>query len=209
VPRSVFSISRLGSPSSLALVLALGAFLAAIALGCASQQAPDASATAPPAAIASQPAAAGGSPPVASDVSSLRPLPFKGRLVSGNPDQLPPIVAMSLSSNSPVTFSYREELTHEERHTPMILSAIENLTFAPFPTGEFGVTASASLSIMNGSQPIGDYTAQARITRPYGMYSQPTHKELDDAARAAVRSEIDRKLEAESAHLAASVGETE
>jgi len=148
-------------------------------------------------------------PPLVADTSSLRPLPFKGRLVSGNPNQLPPIVAMSLSENSPITFSYREELTHEEHHTPMILSALENLAFLSNPTGEYVVTALASLSISNGGEPIGDYTAQTRIARPYGMYSQPTHKELDDAARAAVRQEIDRKLEAEMPKLAASTGDTE
>jgi len=145
----------------------------------------------------------------ANDTASVRPLPFKGRLVSGNPGELPPVVAMSLTNSSPVTFSYREELTHDEHHASTLLSAIENLTFAPYPTGEYVVTAFASLSISSRGQPIGDYTAQTRITRPYGMYSQPTHKELDDEARAAVRGEIDRKLEAESARLAASLGETE
>jgi len=116
---------------------------------------------------------------------------------------------MSLSSDSPVAFSYREELTHDEHHTPMILSAIDPLTYAGYPMGEYGVTAFASLSISNGVRVLGDYTAQARVTRTYSMYSQPSHRELDDAARSAVRNEIDRKLEAEAARLAASVGETE
>jgi hypothetical protein len=116
---------------------------------------------------------------------------------------------MSLADNSPITFSYREELTHEEHHVPMILSAIENLAFSSHPTGEYVVTAFAALSISNGGQPIGDFTAQTRISRPYGEYSQPTHQELDDAARAAVRREIDRKLDAEMPRLAASLGETE
>src|SRR6266849_6002512 len=40
------------------------------------------------------------------------PLPFKGRLLEGDPNDVPPAVAMSLSSTSPVTFTYREELTH-------------------------------------------------------------------------------------------------
>jgi hypothetical protein len=143
------------------------------------------------------------------NASSLRPLPFKGRLVSGNPDQLPPIVAMSLTDDSPVTFTYREELTHEEHHRSMLRAALEDLTFSHQPMGEFVVTAFASLSISDSGRPIGDYTAQTRITRSYGMYSQPTHKELDDAARAAVRQEIDRKLEAEMPRLAGSSGDTE
>ena len=42
------------------------------------------------------------------------PLPFKGKLLSGDHDEFPPAVAMSLSDNSPVTFTYREELTHDE-----------------------------------------------------------------------------------------------
>lgn len=91
----------------------------------------------------------------------------------------------------------------------MILSAIENLTFSSHPTGEYVVTAFASLSISNRGEPIGDYTAQSRVTRPYGMYSQPTHRELDEAARAEVRQEIDQKLEAEMPRLAASAGDTE
>src|SRR6266851_9933267 len=44
-------------------------------------------------------------------VQPARPLPFKGRLVDGDPGELPPAVAMSLSNTSTVTFSYREELT--------------------------------------------------------------------------------------------------
>jgi hypothetical protein len=116
---------------------------------------------------------------------------------------------MSLTNNSPVTFSYREELTHEEHHTPMVFSAIDPLTYVGYPMGEYAVTAFASLSISSAGHPIGDYTAQSRVTRPYSMFSQPTHKELDDAARAAVRQEIDRKLQAEMPRLAASAGETE
>jgi hypothetical protein len=116
---------------------------------------------------------------------------------------------MSLSNNSPVTFSYREELTHEEHHTPMLLSALDPRTYLGQPTGEYEVSALASLSILSGNRVIGDYTADVHITQPYSNYSQPTHRELDDAARTAVREQIDRKLEADSARLAASVGETE
>src|SRR5258706_2746415 len=53
------------------------------------------------------------------------PLPFKGRLVDGDPSDLPHAVAMSLSSNSPVTFTYREELTHDDYHVPLYISALD------------------------------------------------------------------------------------
>jgi hypothetical protein len=141
--------------------------------------------------------------------SAARPLPFKGRLLDGDPAQLPPVVAMSLANQSQITFSYREELTHEERHTPMILSAIDPLTYAGYPMGEDGVIAVASLSIFYGGRLIGDYKAQTRVTRPYSMYVQPTHRELDDAARVGVREKIDRKLYADSARLAVATGQTE
>ena len=49
------------------------------------------------------------------------PLPFKGKLISGDKDELPPAVAMSLSDDSPVTFTYREELTHDDYHVPLAL----------------------------------------------------------------------------------------
>ena len=119
------------------------------------------------------------------------PLPFKGKLIDGNPAELPPVVAMSLSNASRVTFSYREELTHDEHHTPMILSALNPLIYGGYPLGEYEVAAFATLSIFDGDRLIGDYTAQAHITKPYSLYSQPTHRELDAAARAAVRDEID------------------
>ncbi len=148
-------------------------------------------------------------PAISEPSAAVHPLPFRGRLVSGNLDQLPPAVAMSLSSDSPITFSYREELTHDEHHTPMILSAINPLTYAGHPMGEYGVTAFASLSITDGNRVIGDYTAKTRVTTPYGMFSEPTHRELDDAARAAVRDEIDQKLYSDSGRLAESVTGTE
>src|ERR1700687_3949318 len=46
-------------------------------------------------------------------------LPFRGKLLSGDPAELPPAVAMSLSDSSPVTFTYREELTHDDYHVPL------------------------------------------------------------------------------------------
>src|ERR1700730_5893221 len=54
-----------------------------------------------------------------------RPLPFKGRLAQGDASEVPAAVAMSLSSTSSVTFSYREELTHEDYHVPPIVSAFD------------------------------------------------------------------------------------
>src|SRR5262249_1958595 len=146
---------------------------------------------------------------VAQSSTPVRPLPCKGRLLDGNPAQLPPVVAMSLTDRSPVTFSYREELTHEEHHVPMVLSAIDPLTYAGHPMGECGVIALASLSIFYGGHLVGDYKAQSRVTKPYTMYAQPTHRELDDAARVAVREKIDRELDADSARLAAAAGQTE
>ena len=147
--------------------------------------------------------------PVAQSSLSVRPLPFKGKLLDGDPAQLPPAVAKSLTNQSQITFSYREELTHEEHHTPMILSAIDPRTYAGYPMGEYGVTAVASLSIFYGGHLIGDYKAQSRVTKPYSMYAQPTHRELDDAVRVAVREKIDRELYVDSARMAAAAGQTE
>src|SRR5271170_975706 len=66
-------------------------------------------------------------------------LPFKGKLIDGNPAELPPAVAMSLTNVSQVTFSYREELTHDEHHTPWILSSIDPRTYGGYPLGEYEV----------------------------------------------------------------------
>ncbi|MGO9603511.1 MAG: hypothetical protein ACLQAT_08950 [Candidatus Binataceae bacterium] len=112
---------------------------------------------------------------------------------------------MSLANASHVTFSYREELTHDEHHTPWILSSIDPRTYGGYPLGEYEVAAFATLSISDGDRLIGDYTARARVTKPYSLYSQPTHRELDDAARAAVRDEIDQKLYRDAARLSASI----
>jgi hypothetical protein len=140
---------------------------------------------------------------------TVHPLPFKGRLVSGNPDQLPPAVAMSLSNGTSITFAYREELTHEEHHTPMILSAIDPRSYLGYPTGEYGVTAFASLTISDGNHVIGEYTVTTRVTEPYGLYSQPTHRDLDRFARTEVRDAIDRKVYADLGRLTEAVAGTE
>ena len=139
------------------------------------------------------------------------PLPFKGKLISGNKDELPPAVAMSLSDNSPVTFTYREELTHDDYHVPLAISALDPANLIGAPLGDIGVTAFASLSISAGDTILGDYTAKEHVSKSYNMYSQPTHKQVDDAARVAVRQRIDQKLykdEARLAQAAASAGKS-
>jgi hypothetical protein len=123
-----------------------------------------------------------------------QPLPFKGRLADGDPDELPPSVAMSLSSNSAVVFSYREELTHDEYHIPLWFSAIDPVTYLGSPLGDYGVTAFASLSVADGDRILGDYTAKVHVSKSYNLYSEPTHQELEQEARTAVRARIDQKL---------------
>ena len=137
--------------------------LAAVAFGCSVQQP----------AVAQAPA---------------RPLPFKGRLAQGDASEVPAAVAMSLSSTSSVTFSYREELTHDDYHVPLIVSAFDPVTYVGAPLGDLGVTAFASLSIVDGDRVLGDYTAKVHVSKSYSLYSEPTHKEVEQAARAAVRA---------------------
>jgi len=127
-----------------------------------------------------------------------QPLPFKGRLVVGNRDELPPAVAASLSDDSPLTFSYREELAHDEYHVPLWFSALDPVTYVGAPLGDYTVTASASLSIFEGDRPLGDYSAKAHVTKSYNLYEEPTHAELERAARDAVREKIDRQLYADA-----------
>ena len=129
-------------------------------------------------------------------------LAFKGRLAEGDPSHVPPSVAMSLSSNSPVTFTYREELTHDDYHVPLGISVFDPGAWIGDPVGDFGVTAFASLTISDGDRVLGDYTAKEHVSKSYNMYSQPTHKELEDAARAAVRQRIDQKLYSDENRLA-------
>jgi hypothetical protein len=129
-------------------------------------------------------------------------LPFKGKLLSGDPSILPPAVAMSLSDTSPVTFTYREELTHDDYHVPLIISWMDPADWEGAPTGDIGVTAFASLSVSAGDIVLGDYTAKEHASKSYNLYLQPTHKEVDDAALAAVRQRIDEKLYKDEARLA-------
>jgi len=143
-------------------------------------------------------------PPIAE--SPAHALPFKGRLIDGNPNELPPAVALSLSHSSTVTFSYREELTHDDYHIPLWFSALDPVTYAGAPLGDYRVTAFASLAIIVGDRILGDYTAKAYVTKSYSLYSEPTHSELERAARAAVREKIDQKLYGDATRLADAVG---
>ena len=135
------------------------------------------------------------------DSAPAKPLPFRGRLLEGDSDELPPSVAMSLTNKSPIGFSYREELTHGERHTPLFLSAIDPATYLGAPLGEYTVTAFASLSITDGDKVIGYYTTRARVAESYNIKSEPTHIELEHQARAAVRAKIDAQLAADASRL--------
>ena len=137
--------------------------------------------------------------PVSETVAPAEPfvehqLPFKGRLVSGNPNELPAAVATSLLPDSPIGFSYREELTHDEYHIPLAFTALDPVTYFGAPLGDYGVTAFASLSIFDGDRVLGDYTAKAFVSKSYTLYSAPTHEELEEAARNSVRQKIERKL---------------
>jgi hypothetical protein len=203
---------RLFAPALLALVLA----------GCASRQ-PGSSPEAQQTALAepqtasrdSSPSAAGSSsvhdrsaqPQPSSDVSaSAQPLPFKGRLADGDASDVPPSVALSLSGSSPIVFSYWEELTHDEYHIPLWFSAIDPVTYLGSPLGDYGVSAFASLSITDGERVLGDYTAKVHVSKSYNLYSEPTHQELEQAARTAVRARIDEKLHRDADRLAREIG---
>jgi hypothetical protein len=130
------------------------------------------------------------------------PLPFKGKLLSGNADELPTAVAMSLSPDSAIGFTYREELTHSEYHIPLAVTALDPVTYLGAPLGDYGVTAFASLSIFDGDRVLGDYTAKAFISKSYTLYSEPTHEELERAARSSVRQKIEEKLYRDQDRLA-------
>ena len=112
---------------------------------------------------------------------------------------------MSLYRNAAVTFSYREELTHDDYHIPLIVSALDPVTYVGAPLGDLGVTAFASLSITDGDRVIGDYTAKVHISKSYSLYSEPTHRAVEQAARAAVREKIDQKLYRDAGRLAEAI----
>jgi hypothetical protein len=134
------------------------------------------------------------------------PLPFRLSPMTGRADGLPPAIAMSLGQHSNLTFVYREELQHSEEHTPLYLSAFNPATYAGSPLGKFTVTADATLSIFDGARAVGDYHARATVSQSYSLYAEPTHRELEDAARAAVRDKIDRELYADADRLARIAG---
>jgi hypothetical protein len=166
-------------------IVAAGLMLILCGGGCAMQQA---TAPAPPPAQA--PAHA---------------LPFKGRLLDGDANRLPPAVAMSLDRDSQVTFLYREEISHDDYHIPLAVTAFDPATYIGAPVGDLGVTAFASLSITEGDRVLGDYTAKVHMSKSYTLYKEPTHSEVEEAARAAVREKIDQKLYRDEERLAAAV----
>lgn len=129
-------------------------------------------------------------------------LPFKGRLIDGGPQDLPPAVAAALSSSGTVAFNYREELTHDHYTVPLAVSAFDPLTYFGYPLGNYGVTAFASLGISQGDRVLGNYTAKVHLSRNYTLYYQPTYLELERDARRQVREKIDEQLYRDSAHLA-------
>ena len=133
--------------------------------------------------------------------AAVHPLPYKGRLVEGDPTELPPAVAAALSKDAPLTFTYREELTHDEYHLPMLFTAIDPVTYFGSPLGDYGVTADATLTIREGDRVLADYTAKAHVSKSYNLYSEPKHSELERAAREAVRARIEQKLYADAARV--------
>jgi hypothetical protein len=148
-------------------------------------------------------------PPLASAEVAPHALPFKGRLASGDPNELPPAVAMSLSATSPITFQYREELSHDEYHIPLYVSAFDPVTYFGSPLGDYGVTAFASLTIIDANgRVVADYTRRAYVSKSYNLYAEPTHRELEEAARTAVRSKIDQSLTNDSERLARALAST-
>ncbi len=129
-------------------------------------------------------------------------LPFKGKLIDGDPADLPPAVAGALSDSGPIGFNYREELTHDHYTVPLALSAFDPLTYVGYPLGNYGVTAFASLAITDGPRVLGDYTAKVHVSRDYTLYYQPTYLELERDARAQVREKIDEQLNHDASRLA-------
>lgn len=140
-------------------------------------------------------------PPPAALVEPL-PLPFKGRLEGAAPSEVPAAVAAALSDSSPITFHYREELSHDRYTVALWLSALDPLTYFGYPLGNYQAIAFASLSITEDGRVLGDYTARVRVTGDYTIYSGPTYRELDRRARQAVRQMIDEALSGDGARLA-------
>ncbi len=187
------------------LIRSLAAFgmIAALTLGCALPQSRTIAENSRADDRPNSAAASATQPSVA-----IQKLPFVGRLIQGDREELPPVVANSLADDSSVTFAYREQLTHDEYHIPLIVSALDPVTYVGAPLGDFGVSAFASLTIRQGDRLLGDYTAKAYVSKPYTLYSSPTHRELEEAARAAVRDKIDAKLARDAELLGQEVRQT-
>jgi len=183
-----------------AKLVPLALMLAVALAGCTAQQAPM---TVTPQVGDPQPQSVDASALNAEAHASTpaRALPYKGRLVAGDPSELPPAVAASLSKDGPLTFSYREELTHDEYHIPYIFSSFDPVTYLGAPLGDYAVTATATLTISQGDRTIADYTAKARVSKSYNIYSEPKHSEVERAARDEVRRRIDQKLYDDAAHI--------
>ena len=135
-------------------------------------------------------------------MASVRALPYKGRLVEGDPTELPPAIAAALAKDAPLTFTYREELTHDEYHIPTIVTAFDPVTYLGAPLGDYAVTASATFTISEGNHTIADYSAKARVSKSWNVYSEPKHSELERAAREEVRKRIEQKLYADADRVA-------
>jgi len=150
-----------------------------------------------------------GSPPQVSmpsgsgeHAATMRALPYKGRLVDSDQTELPPAIAAAVAKNAPLTFTYHEELTHDEYHIPMVISALDPVTYFGSPLGDYGVTASASLTISEGNRVLADYSAKAHVQKSYNLYSEPKHSELEREAREAVRARIEQKVFADADRVA-------
>jgi hypothetical protein len=185
--------------------------IAIYAVGCAPQQpyvvAPQINDAGSPGAQVGNSSAPAGTLASVTDAHpvAVRALPYKGRLLDGDPTELPPAVASALSKDASLTFFYREELTHDEYHIPLIVSAIDPVTYFGSPLGDYGVTATATLTITEGNRVIADYTAKAHVSKSYNLYTEPKHSELERAARDAVRDRIDQKLYGDADRVAKAV----
>src|SRR5262249_45204217 len=98
---------------------------------------------------------------------SIRTLPFRGTLIDGVPDDLPPSVAASLDPKASITFAYREVLTHNDYHIPLWFSALDPVTYVGAPLGDYGATATATLTIAEGPRTLGTYFARAYVSKSY------------------------------------------
>ena len=134
------------------------------------------------------------------------PLPFKGRLAEGDADALPPAVAMSLSSASAVTFSYREELTHDDYHIPLIVTALGS-GYLRRRAARRSWRDRVCVAFDNRRRPGARrlYRQSARLEVIPTLHGTDSQESVELAARAAVREKIDQKLYRDADRLAAAV----